>query len=128
MQINKSEYFFINVMRYFATKSLSIKRFSLLEKCLRILPNMLRSTKNCEQISKRLHTNQTINSMARKSGDKSFDSLDNFLTAAYDHEKDLFVSKSKVVEHPVVLAPPDPVQALRQKRLEYFGHPLVIGE
>lgn len=88
---------------------------------------MSSESKKFEEISNRLHNHQTMSSFTRKSAAKSVNSLDNFLVASYDHEKDLFVSKFKVLEHLIESKPVDPIEELRRKRISYIGHELVMG-
>lgn len=89
---------------------------------------MVEESEKCIDISNRLHNHQTINAITRKLNEKIFNSLDNYLIASYDHEKDLFVSKFKVLEYRIADEPIDTVEELKQKRISYIGHQLMIGK
>lgn len=77
----------------------------------------------------RLFKHDTINSISRRIKIKSIDSLDIILSAAYNHETDLFSSKYAIVLQPENRKCDTEWTTLdmNTKRMNYLNHPLVIG-
>lgn len=98
------------------------------------IDEILRQKMNPENVFQRLFRRDTVNSVARRVGNKEYrgDSLDLVLSSVYNHEKNLFFNKFQTILQ-IDNAKHNPIkeklyEEMVLKEKNNIHHPLVIGK